>query len=96
MKLSGNVFSLGCDIAKIACKVNSHADSVRLLSLYDRSGTGEIISIGMGNKGKITRIASVCLGAPFTYASYSEGMETAVGQLNYKEVKQILEILNCE
>ncbi|MCK5683794.1 type I 3-dehydroquinate dehydratase [bacterium] len=89
-------FSLGGDIAKIACKVNSDAECARLLALYDSPRAGEIISIGMGRRGRVTRVASVCLGAPFTYASYSSGMETAVGQLNYKELEKILDDINCE
>ncbi len=95
-KIVKKCFSLGCNIAKIASKVNSYADCARLLSLYDREGTGKIISIGMGIIGKITRIASVFLGAPFTYASYSDGLETAEGQMNYKDLKKILEDVNCE
>jgi len=86
-------FSRGADIAKIACQVHSEADSARILSLYDYPGQiyqGKITAIGMGEKGKITRLAAPLLGAPFTYASQSTGKETAPGQLDKETLEKIL------
>lgn len=86
-------FSQGADIAKIACQVHSEADSARILSLYDYPGQlhqGKITAIGMGEKGKITRLAAPLLGAPFTYASLSTGKETGPGQLDKDTLKKIL------
>jgi 3-dehydroquinate dehydratase-1 len=86
-------FSEGADIAKIACQVHSEADSARILSLYDYPGQlhqGKITAIGMGEKGKITRLAAPLLGAPFTYASLSTGKETAPGQLDKDTLEKIL------
>lgn len=86
-------FSQGADIAKIVCQVHSEADSARILSLYDYPGRlhrGKITALGMGEKGKITRLAALLLGAPFTYASQSEGKETAPGQLDKKTLEKIL------
>jgi 3-dehydroquinate dehydratase-1 len=85
-------FSQGADIAKIACQVHSEADSARILSLYDYPGQlhqGKITAIGMGEKGKITRLAAPLLGAPFTYASQSTGKETAPGQLDKETLEKI-------
>lgn len=75
------------DVAKIACRVYSPSDNARLLSLYER--TGRKIIIGMGNAGKISRIAAVAMGAEFTYASSSKTGETAEGQLDYKTMEEI-------
>jgi len=44
----------------------------------------------MGQKGKITRVAAPLLGAPFAYASFKPGSETAEGQLDRKSLKTIL------
>jgi 3-dehydroquinate dehydratase-1 len=86
-------FSEGADIAKIVCQVRSEADCARILSLYDYPGRlhqGKIAAFGMGEKGKITRLAASFLGAPFTYASMSRGNETAPGQLDKDTLERIL------
>jgi 3-dehydroquinate dehydratase-1 len=84
-------FAAGGDIAKIACRVHTRHDVIRLLSLYDRSEP--IIALGMGRLGTLTRIAAPLLGAPFTYASLAPGRETADGQLNWKTLRDILKAL---
>ncbi|HNT00898.1 MAG TPA: type I 3-dehydroquinate dehydratase [Candidatus Saccharicenans sp.] len=91
-------FCEGADIAKIACQVNSSQDIIALLSLYglDEAAAGKIISLGMGEKGKITRVAGPLLGAPFTYASFEQGSETAEGQLDRKSLGTILNYFEGE
>lgn len=81
-------FESGADIAKIACMVNSEADNARLLGLLDTDRS--IIVIGMGEKGKITRITAPLLGSPFTFASLSEGKETAEGQFDAKKLEKLM------
>ena len=84
-------FDSRCDIAKICCYANSSEECARLLSLYSYGRS--IISIGMGDIGKITRIASLLLGAPFTYASIDDRKKTAPGQIDSKKLKEILEMI---
>jgi 3-dehydroquinate dehydratase-1 len=79
------------DIIKIACHVDSVESCSRLLSLY--SYGNPIISIGMGDEGKITRIAATLLGAPFTYASIDESKKTAPGQFDSEKLKTIIEMI---
>ncbi len=81
----------GADITKIACQVNSLNDSARLLSLYDSDMP--VIALGMGEKGRITRIAAPLLGAPFTYAALEPGQETAEGQLDKDRLENLLKLL---
>ena len=76
-------YSKGADIAKIATYVNVEADNASLLSLY--SLKGRKVVLGMGEKGKITRLAATHLGAEFTFASTDAGNETAPGQITIKE-----------
>lgn len=85
-------FSSGADIAKIACKINDSKENARLLSLLD-SGKS-IIVIGMGKKGKITRLVSQFLGSPFTFASLAKGKETAEGQIAKDELSNAIESLS--
>jgi 3-dehydroquinate dehydratase I len=85
-------FASGADIAKIACRVLSPSDCARILSLYadpEVSFEGRLVAIGMGEMGVLTRVAATLLGAPFTYASFAPGMETAEGQLDRETLARI-------
>jgi 3-dehydroquinate dehydratase I len=81
-------FRAGADIAKIACMVHSSRDNARLLGLLDDSR--KIVVIGMGEKGKITRVVAPLLGSPFTFASLSKEKETAAGQIDKKTLEEQL------
>ncbi len=84
-------FDMGADVAKIACMVNKPEDNAALLSVYQ---TGKrIVSIGMGELGKIARIAAVFLGAEFTFASATDEYATAPGQISYTKLKTLIELL---
>jgi 3-dehydroquinate dehydratase type I len=87
-RIVDDCFAAGADIAKIACVANSRADAARILGLLD--GEKPLIAIGMGKYGRITRIAAPLLGSPFTYASQGEGMGTAEGQIEVRELRTIL------
>jgi 3-dehydroquinate dehydratase-1 len=83
-------FSEGADIAKIACMVRSEQDNARLLGLLGRRKyKNKLIVIGMGEKGKITRIVAPFFGSLFSYASLSQGKETAEGQIAKKILEKI-------
>jgi len=82
-----SLYTAGADVAKIACLSNSRKDSARLMSLYSKYNN--LIAIGMGRIGVISRIASLQLGAPFTFASI-EGDVTALGQINYVEMEKLV------
>ena len=85
-------YIMGAEVAKIACRVFSYTDVAILLSLYEKSGRKVII--GMGNPGKISRIAALYLGAEFTFASTGRGDETAEGQIDYKTLNEITKLIN--
>lgn len=84
-------FESGADIAKIACQAHSPEDAARLLALY--SYGRPLISIGMGDAGKITRIAAPLLGAPFTYASAEDLKKTAPGQIESDKLEAIIKMI---
>jgi 3-dehydroquinate dehydratase-1 len=87
-----NCFKDGADLAKVACQANSFRDSARLMGLCDRDE--KIVALGMGEAGKITRIASPFLGQPITFASREAGLETAGGQLDVKSLTTIMQLIN--
>ena len=95
LEIIDGCFDCGADIAKIACLTLSEADSARILSLYDSPAgrQGKILAIGMGEKGRITRVAAPFLGAPFTFAALSPGQKTAPGQLDIKTLQKIFALV---
>jgi 3-dehydroquinate dehydratase-1 len=84
-------FERGADIAKLVCRVHSSVDCARILSLYQN--TQNILAFGLGKKGAFTRVSSLYLGAPFTYAALSAGKETADGQPDRHHLERILDAL---
>ncbi|NMC64069.1 MAG: type I 3-dehydroquinate dehydratase [SAR324 cluster bacterium] len=84
--------SKGADIVKIACMVQDSSDNLRLLSLLQLQR--RLIVVGMGEKGKITRIAAPLLGALWTYVALEEGKETAEGQLSLSDYSDIMNKLS--
>jgi 3-dehydroquinate dehydratase-1 len=44
----------------------------------------------MGKKGRLTRIAAPLLGSLFSYATLSEGQETAEGQMTAASLERLL------
>jgi 3-dehydroquinate dehydratase type I len=51
----------------------------------------EIIAFCMGEKGKVSRLFSPCLGAAWTYASLNKVKDSAPGQMTVRQVKGIWE-----
>jgi 3-dehydroquinate dehydratase-1 len=87
-------FDEGADIAKIACMVNSERDNVKLLGILGREDlSGRTVVIGMGEKGRITRVAAPLLGSPFTFASISDEKKTAEGQIDMFTMQLIVKAL---
>jgi len=78
----------GADIIKIACLVRTRRDSARLLGLLDTETP--LIVVGMGKKGRLTRLAAPLLGSVFTYASLGIGKETAEGQWDAASLERVL------
>ena len=85
-------YERGGEIAKIATQVNAPEDVRTLLSLYDLPGKKVIL--GMGQKGRITRVMGPYLGAAFTFASTGAGGETAPGQLTVQQLIEIYNVIN--
>jgi 3-dehydroquinate dehydratase I len=89
--IASQCFDMGANVAKIACMVLKPEDNASILSVYE-SGK-RIVSLGMGEMGKISRIAAPFLGAEFTFASATDEFITAPGQISYTKLKTIIELL---
>ncbi|MDR3187857.1 MAG: type I 3-dehydroquinate dehydratase [Prevotellaceae bacterium] len=84
--------SVGADVVKLVTTARSAHDSARVLSLYE--GEKDLVAFAMGDAGKITRVACLYLGAPFTYASSSAGLEAAPGQITAEHMNEIARLIN--
>jgi 3-dehydroquinate dehydratase-1 len=92
--LADSVFSAGADIGKIAAMAQTPSDSARLLGLLGMAEyAGRLVVVGMGEEGKITRIAAPFLGSPFAFASSSEEAKTACGQVPEEKLRRIMELI---
>lgn len=90
-KIVSQCFGEGADIAKIACMVRSEQDNARLLGLLGmKRNKNKLLVVGMGEKGKITRIIAPFFGSPFSYASLSRGKETAEGQISKENLETVI------
>ncbi len=76
------------DLVKIACMVRNTEDNYTLLSLC--SEFPNLIVIGMGKAGRITRILAPLSGSPFTFAYPDTQFATAPGQLPYSKMRDIV------
>ncbi len=77
--------NLNADLIKLVFYSNSEADNERVLSLYKENT--DIIAFNMGELGMVTRVASIELGAPFTYVGL-DGETTAPGQMTISQIKK--------
>jgi len=84
-------YKKGGDVAKIACQVNHESDNARLMALYAEEGRKVVL--GMGDKGRITRVAATWMGAEFTFAALSADESTAPGQLTFDEMSTIEKLM---
>ncbi|NPA13353.1 MAG: type I 3-dehydroquinate dehydratase [Aquificae bacterium] len=72
-------YYLGADIIKYAFKVNNHDDVARILCITNKNKGRKLVAIGMGELGKLTRVAGYFFGSIFTYTYI--GKSFAPGQI---------------
>jgi 3-dehydroquinate dehydratase type I len=88
--------ALAPDILKIVSRADTQEDNLKVLGLipYARKNEQEIISFCMGDKGRMSRVMSLFLGAYMGFASLSKGEESASGQLSLAEMITVLSTLS--
>lgn len=83
---------MGADVVKLVTTARSNKDAATILSLYTTERRN-LVAFAMGATGRITRLACLFLGAPFTYASASDLKAVASGQLNIAAMQQLTNLL---
>jgi 3-dehydroquinate dehydratase/shikimate dehydrogenase len=75
------------DFVKVVSTARSLTDNLSVLRMVENQSLGsQMVGIAMGEEGAISRILSPRAGAAFTFASASDGAETAPGQLSARSL----------
>lgn len=81
------------DIYKYATMVNNVEDLNRIYRLLiEKENNENVIALGMGEKGRISRIISPLLGGYLTYAS-SNGGKSAPGQIDLSKLNSVYNVI---
>jgi len=83
----------GADICKVVTTAQSFADNLTVLQLITEYPGIKIVSFAMGPSGITSRILSPLLGGYLTYASLSEGKESAPGQITVSQLTNIYRMM---
>ena len=79
----------GADICKVVTTARSFADNVCILQLIREFPETKVIAFAMGEAGQVSRVLSPLVGGFFTYASMSQGKESAPGQIDVETLLKI-------
>src|SRR6516165_636638 len=78
------------DFVKVVSTARTLADNLTVLRLIeDRSLDSHVVGSAMGEEGIVSRVLGPRAGAAFTFASFSEGAETAPGQVTAEELHNL-------
>ena len=81
------------DFVKVVSTARSLADNLAVLKLIeDRSLSSHVVGIAMGEEGILSRVLGPRAGAAFTFAAFSDGTETAPGQLSSRTLLDLYRI----
>lgn len=68
-KIADGALKLGADVIKIATYAQDEADVIRLLNFTIQHRSKNLVTIAMGNKGSLSRLAFPSAGSLMTYTS---------------------------
>jgi 3-dehydroquinate dehydratase-1 len=83
----------GADICKVVTTARTFADNIAVLQLIKEFPGMKVVSFAMGAEGQISRVLGPLMGSYFTYASMTEGKESAAGQIAVAELRKIYQML---
>ncbi len=85
---------LRANFLKVVTTPASITECCRILNLYSMplEVHNRLIAFAMGEIGKFTRLASLCLGAPFMYVSASDASKAAAGQIDLNRMRELIEV----
>ena len=81
------------DFVKVVSTAHKLADNLAVLRLIEgRSLSSQVVGIAMGEEGLVSRVLGPRAGAAFTFASFSDGEETAPGQVTARTLRELYRI----
>ena len=81
------------DFVKVVSTARSLADNLAVLRLIEeRSLSAQVVGIAMGEEGLVSRVLGPRAGAAFTFASSSNGAETAPGQVTARVLRDLYRV----
>jgi len=92
-KLVRRQLALGADICKVVPTAQRLEDNLTVLQLIKEFPEVKIVAVAMGSLGLVSRVLCPLAGGYFTYASVTEGKESAPGQITVANLKRIYEML---
>jgi 3-dehydroquinate dehydratase type I len=88
-----NQLAAGADICKIVTTARGFKDTLAVLQLINVFPETKVVAFAMGAAGQISRVLCPLVGGCFTYASVKEGKESAKGQINVRDLREIYRVL---
>jgi 3-dehydroquinate dehydratase type I len=83
----------GADICKVVTQANSVEDNLKILRLVKQFEGIKIVAFTMGVEGRLSRVLSCLSGAYYTFASVESGKESAPGQINIMELRDLYRLI---
>jgi 3-dehydroquinate dehydratase/shikimate dehydrogenase len=81
------------DFLKVVSTAQSLADNLAILKLIEEHSLScHFVGIAMGEEGLVSRVLGLRAGAEFTFASVSDGAETAPGQVTARTLRDLYRI----
>jgi 3-dehydroquinate dehydratase / shikimate dehydrogenase len=81
------------EFVKVVSTAKTLADNLAVLHfIEDRSLSAQVVGIAMGEQGVVSRVLGPRAGAAFTFASPSDGAETAPGQVKARVLRDLYRI----
>jgi len=87
--LVNDISAMKADLIKIACHLNTTEDLNTLTKVLLENADKNLIIIGMGDYGLLTRLSFPAYGSLLTFA-YAKGMPTAPGQIHLDDMVESL------
>lgn len=81
-------------VIKLATFINNDTDTAALIKVLLEQKNQDMITIGMGKKGKWTRVLFPLLGSFCTFAALNTAQASAPGQMTAGEMKQLFTVLS--
>ena len=96
-KIVEEMISKGANICKVVTTARRFEDNLICLNLLKNVAKKfRVICFAMGDLGLLSRLLSPLVGGYFTYASITEGLATAPGQVSIREAKEFYEVLGVQ